>query len=348
MSPIRESAAREDEQGGRPLTIAQIAERAGVSLATVSKVLNGRDSVAPETRTLIEDIIRRYGYRRQKRPTKASPLIEVAFHRLRGPYEIEILNGVQRVAVEHRLGVVVSEREGRRIPGRDWIEDIMVRRPTGVIAVFANPTEEQRGRLASRSVPLVLVDPREGPDGASPSVSANNWSGGLAATRHLLGLGHRRIAAITGPEHALAARARLDGFRAAMDLAGVPIDPGLVRVADLRDGRRPARDLLRSNDLPTAVVVDGEALGVYRAAAEAGLRIPEDLSVVGYDDLPRAEWNIPPLTSVRQPLRDMAAIAADMILALAGDAPLPRHHVELATELVVRGSTAPPPPQPLR
>ncbi|GAB3235284.1 LacI family DNA-binding transcriptional regulator [Glycomyces halotolerans] len=346
MTSAGESASPDTGSGGAPLTIAQIADHAGVSIATVSKVVNGRDNVAPETRELVEGVIRRYGYRRQKRAVKAAPLLEVVFHELRGLYGIEIINGVEEVARQHRLGVVVSELEGRHTPGRGWVEDVLARRPTGVIAVFTELTAEQCEQLRSRDIPLVLLDPAGDPDPESAAVGANNWNGGLSATRHLLGLGHRRIAAITGPEHILSARARLDGYRAAMDLAGVEVDPTLVRIGDyqIADGRHHTRELLRLSDPPTAIVAgnDGEALGVYQAAAEAGVRIPEDLSVVGYDDLPMAQWNIPPLTTVRQPLREMAAAASDMLLALAQGESLPRPRVELATELIVRASTAPP------
>jgi len=346
MTSASEAASIDDAPRGESLTIAQIARLAGVSIATVSKVVNGRIDVAPETREVVEELIRRHGYRRQKRPAKPAPLIEIVLHELQGLYGIEVINGVNRVAREHRLAVVVSELEGHHTPGRGWVEDVLARRPTGVISVFSYLTEEQRTQLSSRGIPLVLLDPTGEPAHEFPSVGATNWNGGLTATRHLLDLGHRRIGVITGPEHILSSRARLDGHRAAMDLAGVPADPELVRVGDFQiaDGLRLTRELLRLEDPPTAVFAsnDGEAIGVYQAAAEAGLRIPEDLSVVGFDDLPMTEWTIPPLTTVRQPLHDMAAAAAEMVVALArGETPA-QHRVELATELIVRGSTAGP------
>jgi DNA-binding LacI/PurR family transcriptional regulator len=346
MTSTDEGDAPDTDQVDGPLTIAQLADHAGVSIATVSKVVNGRDNVSPETRELVEGLIRRYGYRRQKRPVKAAPLVDVVFHELRGLYGIEIINGVEAVARRHHLGVVVSELGGRRTPGRGWVEDALARRPTGVIAVFAELTADQREQFRSRGIPLVFIDPAGDPEPESAAVGANNWSGGLAATRHLLGLGHRRIAVITGPEHVLSARARLDGYRAALDLAGITIEPALVRIGDYQvaDGLHHGRELLRLSDPPTAIVTgnDGEAMGVYQAAAGAGLRIPDDLSVVGYDDLPAAEWSVPPLTTVRQPLREMASSAAEMLLTLArGESPS-RRRVELATELIVRGSTAPP------
>ncbi|THV36396.1 LacI family DNA-binding transcriptional regulator [Glycomyces buryatensis] len=328
-----------------PLTIAQIADLAGVSTATVSKVVNGRSDVGAATREQIEGLIRSHGYRRQRRPTKSAALIDVLFHELRGLYAIEILNGVQEVAREHRLGVVVSEMGGRHVPGHDWVEEVLARRPLGVISVFSGLETGQSDRLYSRDIPLVLLDPTGDPDPAAPSAGASNWNGGLAAARHLTGLGHRRIAVITGPDRMEAARARLDGFRSGLDMAGVPVDPALVRHGDFEigTGRDLAFELLRLADPPTAIFAcnDGTAVGVYHAAAKLGVRIPEDLSVVGFDDLPKAKWTVPPLTTVRQPLKEMGTAAARMIVSLAAGETLPQQRVELATELVVRDSTAP-------
>ncbi|MBL1068042.1 LacI family DNA-binding transcriptional regulator [Streptomyces sp. 7-21] len=335
-----------EKTAGQPLTIAEIAERAGVSLATVSKVVNGRIDVAPETREQVEDLIRRHGYRRQKRASRPAPLLELLFHEVRGEYGVEIFNGVQQVAREHHLGVVLSELQGCHTPGRGWVEDVLARRPTGVIAVFSGLTGDQSRRLRVRGIPLVLLDPTGDSGHEPPSVAASNWNGGLAATRHLLQLGHRRIAIITGPEDALASRARLDGYRAAMDMAGVPVAPELIRVGrfEIEDGLTHTRALLRLPEPPTAVFAcnDGTAYGVYQAAAEAGLRIPGDLSVVGFDDMPPASWIVPPLTTVHQPLREMGTTAATMAVTLARGETPPLEHVELATRLVTRASTAPP------
>ncbi|MBX6384906.1 MAG: LacI family DNA-binding transcriptional regulator [Microbispora sp.] len=334
-----------DRTPSRPLTIAQIAELAGVSPATVSKVVNGRSEVAPETRALVENLIREHGYRRQKKRPTTAPLVELVFHELEGAYAMEVIKGVEQVAREHDLAVVVSELQGRTASGRGWIEGVIGRRPSGVIAVFSGLTQAQREQLRTRDIPLVLVDPTGDPGHELPSVGAGNWSGGLSAARHLLELGHRRIALITGPAHTLSSRARLDGFRAAMDAAGVPTDPELVREGDFsaEDGLAHARSLLALPEPPTAVFAfnDAQAMGVYQAAHEMGLRIPGDLSVVGFDDLPMAQWLIPALTTVRQPLTEMAAAATTMVVALARGETPPQNRLELTTSLVVRGSTAP-------
>jgi DNA-binding LacI/PurR family transcriptional regulator len=347
----RTSRAEAPSAPDRALTIADIARLAGVSVPTVSKVVNGHSQVAAQTRALVERVLHEQGYRPRGKASKPAALLELVFHELAGVYPNEIITGVEAVARQHQLAVVVSESQGRQTPGRGWIEGVLTRRPTGVIAVFSDPSADQRAQLSGRGVPLVVLDPTGVPGDDVASVGATNWNGGLSATRHLLELGHRRIAVITGPTWALCSRARLDGYRAALDAAGVPADATLVRQGafQIADGLTHTTDLLRLPDPPTAVFAlnDGMAIGVYHAASVAGLRIPDDLSVVGFDDYPLDEWLVPPLTTVRQPLRDMGAAAARMVLDLARGAAPRANRLDLATELVVRQSTAPPPSRPL-
>ncbi|HET7473656.1 MAG TPA: LacI family DNA-binding transcriptional regulator [Candidatus Limnocylindrales bacterium] len=327
-------------------TIAFIAAQAGVSVPTVSKVINGRADVSAETRRRVEDAIREHGYRRPARRETTAPLLEVIFHELESEWALEIVRGVERVAGEHQLAVVLSEMQGRRTPGRGWLEGVLARRPAGVIAVFSDLSDSMRAQLQARGIPYVVVDPTGEPLHDTPSVGATNWNGGLTATRHLLGLGHRQIAVIGGPEWILCSRARIDGYRAAMDEAGVPIDPRLVSYGrfHLEEGIEKGRELLRLPNRPTAIFAgnDLQALGVYQAARELRLHIPEDLSVVGFDDLPVAQWVGPPLTTIRQPLVDMATAAAKMVLVMAAGERPAQPRVELSTELIVRESTAPP------
>ena len=213
--------------------------------------------------------------------------------------------------------------------------------------MFSDLSVEQRTQLAARGIPLVVLDPTNVPSDDLPSVGATNWFGGLTATRHLLDLGHRRIAVITGPPLALNSRARLDGYRTALETAGIPVDPDLVcgGAFEIVNGATYATELLAQANPPTAIFAlnDGIAIGVYHAANLAGLRIPDDLSVVGFDNYNLDEWLVPPLTSVHQPLEEMGAAAARMLLDLALDvAESPTNRLELATKLVVRSSTAPP------
>ena len=334
-----------DAGARRELTVARIAQLAGVSPPTVSKVIHGRAGVASRTRQRIEQVIREHGYQRQAGP-EAAPIVEVVFQALDSLWALEIVRGVESVVQALGQAVTVTGLQGELTPPPQWGQRVLVRRPVGVIGVSVRFTEAQHALLRSRAIPLVALDPSGEPAHPGASVGATNWNGGLAAARHLAGLGHRRIAMINGPGDYLCCRAREDGFRAGLDVAGVPLRPGLLRVAPLYvEGALPAaRELLRLPEPPTAVFTanDLQALGVYEAAREAGLRIPGELSVVGFDDLPFVRWMGPPLTTVRQPLMGMGAAAARLTVDLAAGRAPDADRVELPTSLVVRASTAPP------
>ncbi len=332
-------------------TIASIAAEVGVSVPTVSKVLNGRPDVAASTRALIEESITRHGYQRRQatgRRRSAPRLVELVFHDHGAPWAVEIIRGVEAVAGPARVGVILSELGGAHRPRQEWLDDVLARRPLGVILVLSDLGTEQRQQLATRSIPFVVVDTAGEPQPGVPTVGSANWNGGLVATRHLIELGHRRVAVISGPPDVLCSRARVDGYRSALDQAGIAGDPALVRYGNffVEGGYEHGRELLSRPDRPTAIFAgsDFQALGVLRAARELGLRVPEALSVVGYDDLPVTEWITPPLTTVRQPLQEMASTAARMVLGLAeGERPA-NLRIDLATDLVVRECTAPPDP----
>lgn len=328
-------------------TMAFIASQIGVSIPTVSKVINGRPDVSGETRRRVEAAIVEHGYERAARTVARSALIEVVFHELESEWALEIVRGVERVAGRRHLAVVLSELQGRRTPGRSWIEGVLARRPLGVIAVFSDLSDAMQDQLRTRGIPFVVVDPTGEPHHDTPSVGATNWNGGLTATRHLLGLGHRHIAVIGGPEGIMCSRARMDGFRAAMDAARVDVAPELLSHGpfDVDEGVRRGRELLGRGDRPTAIITgnDLQALGVYQAAREARLHIPEDVSIVGFDDLPIARWVSPPLTTIRQPLFEMAETAAELVIALSEGSPPAKARQELATELILRESTGAPP-----
>ncbi|WP_433893791.1 LacI family DNA-binding transcriptional regulator [Streptomyces sp. CA-111067] len=333
-----------EERPGK-VTLAQIAETAGVSVPTVSKVLNGRQDVSPPTRQKVERLLEVHGYRRSSRSAPEVPLIEIVFHELDAIWAMELILGVEKVAKDTGSSVVLTQSGTRHAPGPEWIEGVLRRRPLGVILVFSALPQEYKQQLRSRSIPFVIIDPAGDPEPDVPSVGSANWSGGLAATRHLIELGHRRIGIITGPEDMMCSLARLDGFRSAMTSAGLEPDPSLVSFGDfhVEGGYERAMAMLRRTDRPTAVFAgsDLQALGVLEAAGALGLRTPEDLSVVGYDDVPVAKWSRPALTTVHQPLRKMAEAASEMLLRLhAGEHTTTR--LELATSLVVRKSTAPP------
>ncbi|GAB2621350.1 LacI family DNA-binding transcriptional regulator [Streptomyces capparidis] len=328
-------------------TLAEIAREAGVSAPTVSKVLNGRADVAPATRTRVEELLRLHGYRRKRGTARPSPMLDLVFHELESAWAMEVIRGVENVAREEGLSVVLSESSGRLTPGQTWVDAVLARRPAGVVLVLSGLAPVQRAQLTSRDIPFVVLDPAGDPGDDVPAIGATNWNGGLAATRHLIELGHRRIGVIAGPSSMMCSRARVDGYRAALENAGLPVDPGLIREGDFHHeaGYTAGLELLGRPDRPTAVFAgnDLQALGLYEAARELGLRIPADLSVIGFDDLPVARWIGPPLTTVRQPLTEMAEAAARLVLDLGRDKEPATTRVDLATRLVVRSSTAPPP-----
>ncbi|MEU0741480.1 LacI family DNA-binding transcriptional regulator [Streptomyces sp. NPDC006134] len=334
----------DDEVSGR-VTLAAVAKEAGVSLPTVSKVLNGRSDVSSTTRARVEQLLKAHGYRRRHQGAPPAPLVELVFHELDSIWAMEIIRGVETVAKANKATVVLTESGTRHAPAPGWIEGVLRRRPLGVVLVFSTLPEDVKQLLRSRSIPFVVIDPAGDPDPDVPSVGSANWAGGLAATRHLTDRGHRRIAIVTGPEDMLCSLARLDGYRSAMAMAGLETDPRLVRFGDfhVQGGFAHAMDLLDGPDRPTAIFAgsDLQALGVLEAARLKGLSVPGDLSVVGYDDVPLAQWSSPPLTTVHQPLRHMAEEAARMLLRPGGPGEAAQR-IELATRLVVRQSTAPP------
>lgn len=322
-------------------TLAGIAAEAGVSVSAVSKVLNGRTDVAASTRARIAALLRRDGYQVASR--LGFGVVDLLIASLPSPWAEELLHGTVQAADEAGASVVVTTVDS---PGgfSAWLNRATARGTDGALLVLHLPDSSELQRLAAARIPLVVIDPPEEPGPGIRSVGTTNWQGGLTATRHLIELGHRRIAIIGGPGHLWSSRARLAGYRAALEAAGVPAAGELIRRDHFcaEGGRRQARELLALPQPPTAIVAgnDAQAFGVLQALAERGLRAPEDLSVVGFDDVPVASWATPALTTVRQPLAAMAATAFRMLHAPGAGEP---HHVELATTLVIRESTGPPP-----
>lgn len=328
------------------VTIATIARESGLSVATVSKVLNGRPDVSVSTRARVQQLMANLGYQPRKSFSSSNvpPLIDVVFDEFDSTWALELVRGAMVAAQQNGLTVAVTslaEGDERRV----WFDHVVSRGSRGVILLLSKLTTSQRRELQSRRLPFVVIDPRGDPGPDVSSVGTTNWSGGLVATRHLIALGHRRIAIVAGQADLLSSRARLDGYRAALETAGLPVQEDLVRWADFRvpGGYEQGKALLALPGPPTAVFAsnDQQAYGVIEAAREVGVRVPEQLSVVGFDDLPISRWFSPPLTTVRQPLSEMAALAVRVLLD-ADDATDPVRRYELATDLIVRESTAPP------
>ncbi|BCJ41060.1 LacI family transcriptional regulator [Actinoplanes ianthinogenes] len=326
------------------VTMVAIAQAAGVSVPTVSRVLNGRDGVSPRTRERVEGLLRERGYR--ARHAQHSALIDVVFPEITCAWETEHIRGIEAAASAAGVGIVVNTLWGGGDATGQLLRRLRGGRTDGVILAAQSGTDAMRTALSSLNVPVVALDPASPVSAEIPTVDAANWAGGRSATRHLLGLGHRRIAMIAGAPNLRCSRTRLDGYRAALDEGGVAYRPDLVEHGNFDFGSALAAGLrlLDRADRPTAIFAscDRMALGVYEAARRRRIPIPERLSVVGFDDLPGASWASPPLTTVRQPLRDMGGYAAGALLSLVRGEPLTTPYVEMTTSLVIRESTAPP------
>ncbi|NYI03846.1 LacI family DNA-binding transcriptional regulator [Allostreptomyces psammosilenae] len=340
------------ESGRSRPTLAQIAAAAGVSVSTVSKVLNGRDDVSPATRKRIDKVLRGHGYTRRGVSVSvaepAAKTVDLVLSGLDGSWPASVASGMEAAAFEAGLHVVVSvARTGgpEDDSSSDWVDRILGRGTAGVVLGLVEPSPQQLARLAEAQVPCVVIDPLSDPPPGVISVGTTNWSGAYEATTHLLEQGHRRIGLVTGPPQHLYAKARIAGYRSAMAAAGVETPPELVRNGnyDRASGREQVRALIELPEPPTALFIcsDHMAIGGYETLTQAGLRVPDDISVVGFDDLPEARWVSPPLTTVRQPLKEMGSIALRTLVRLMRGEHLESMRAELATTLVRRESTRP-------
>jgi DNA-binding LacI/PurR family transcriptional regulator len=259
------------------------------------------------------------------------------------PSTVEIVQGalVEAQATGARI-VLVQHADGD--PDRSWIDQVKGKSTDGVIAVHSVLEESERRRLEEQSVALVVINPKDAPHVGAHSVGATNWTGGLVATRHLLDLGHRRIGMLCGDEDSLVSRARVSGYREAIESAGARLASDLTFSGrfTFESGLERGRELLARPDRPTAVFAgsDAQAMGVLEAARLLGISVPEELSVIGFDDLVTASMTAPPLTTIRQPFDLMGAAAIAVTLELIEGRVPQSHHVELATSLIVRGTTA--------
>lgn len=333
-------------------TLATVAATAGTSVPTVSKVLRGGTDVSEVTRHRVMQAAYELGYSKTRTAweTPVSPyrpgLVDLVVSNIEGTWANRVLAGVERATTDIGSDVVITIARA----DRDWVKRLLRRPSEGAVIVLVDPTPVQLGILRAGGVPLVLIDPMSTPPPDFASVGVTNWEGGRSAAEHLLALGHRRFGVIGGARSHLYSKARIDGFRSAVSHAGGSIPTRFIAHGnwDRASGRAESFELLDSPERPTAMFAcsDLMALGIYDAARELGLRIPRDLSVVGFDDVPEAEWASPALTTVQQPIAEMGAAALRMLLRVgsynssAGARAAPRE--ELATGLVIRDSTGPP------
>ena len=345
------------QDGGTP-TLARVAASAGVSVATVSKVLNGRADVGAETRARVESLLAAHDYvARRAEVTEAAErqqTVELVFHGPLTAYTTGILEGVLDAGAERGVSVSVSVRP-RRQPSPGALRPAAWARRAG----RQGPARGDRRRRRR---------PARRPARARPRAACRSWSSTRSARRArswpasarrtspagwrrrstCSSLGHRRVAYLGCDPTSAYNQARVHGFRAACEAAGVVVPDAYVRIGSVRLRGRGGRGDRAARPGPSRrprifAATDEIAAGVLEAARRRGLRVPSDLSVVGFDDTAVAEILSPPLTTVRQPLREMGRVALSTALRIAAREQLESHHVELATELVVRSSTAPPP-----
>ena len=327
-------------------TITDVARVAGVSVATVSKVINGRYGVAATTIAHVMSVVADLGYETslvasslRRTRTNVIGILVAEFE----PFSTELLKAI--AAANNGTGYELLAYSG---PNSDenrvgW-ELRSLSRLAGTLidgAIIVTPTV----LMPNTSIPVVAIDPHTGQGGPS-TVGSDNVAGARSATEYLISLGHRRIAHIRGRTDLESANLRELGYRQSLEAAGIPFDPDLIRDGNYRAPQTDdaARELLTSASRPTAIFAanDQSAIRVLAVAAELGIRVPQDLSVIGFDDVPEAAAATPPLTTMAQPLVQMGALALEILLELLGGEDVARH-VHLPAALVVRASTGPAP-----
>jgi LacI family transcriptional regulator len=324
------------------VTIREVAAQAGVSVATVSKVINGRYGVAADTIARVNAVINDLGYQAslvaQSLRNHRTNVIGILVADLE-PFSAELLKGAADAIRGSGFEMVVYSAGGLADDHVGWERRYLSRLSGTLIdgAVLVTPTVVD----VNYGAPIVAIDPHTG-QSELPTIDSDNLRGGQLATAHLLGLGHRRIAMLSGRPDLESSHLREQGYRQAMTAAGVPVSEDLVLVGgyDAQASAECTRTLLTSADPPTAIFAanDVSAIAAIQAAVGLGLRVPADLSVVGFDNIPESALCAPPLTTVNQPIRQMGERSIQLLLRLMRGDHVEDTHITLQTDLVVRQS----------
>lgn len=335
----------------REPTIKDIAKATGVSIATVSRVIHGLTGYSDKTRQLVLKAAEELGYRPNALArglvSRRTQTIGVLFPEVSGSYSAELLHGIEEAANDRGFSIIVcnTAREGERTT--KYLRVLREKQVDGVVFVsqFVDAAREQE--LLEMRVPVMLVNTLA-ERGSLPHIKVDDREASREATAHLIGLGHREIAMIGGsPDDRVAGGPRIDGYREALEASGIPYRRELVACGGFRfeDGRLAMDRLLTEAPPFTAVFAasDEMAVGAMAAARGRGLRVPHDLSIVGYDDLIFARMCEPPLTTIRQPLAEMGRLATERLIARIEGEPGADDSVIVPHELVKRGSTGAPP-----
>jgi LacI family transcriptional regulator len=327
-------------------TIGDVADRAGVSIATVSRVVNERYGVATTTAARVRAAIEELGYESnliaRSMRSQRTDIIGVMVSGIE-PFSSELLKGIAGELQDSGLALIVYSGG---MSGEEGWERRYLSRLSNTLAdgtILVTPTVVD----VDASHPIVAVDPHVG-GSAIPTVASQNYEGAIAATEHLIGLGHRRIGFLGGRPDLESARRREAGYRAALAAAGIPFDPELIQVGGYTEetAQRPAEALLGLPQRPSAIFAanDLSAIQVLRTARELGLRVPDDLALVGFDNIPESALTEPPLTTVDQSIQAQGREAVRILIGLINETSRPSEpvHVLLPTQLIVRRSCARP------
>ncbi|WP_327292696.1 LacI family DNA-binding transcriptional regulator [Streptomyces sp. NBC_01198] len=331
--------------------IKDVARQAGVSVGTVSNVINRPDLVAEETRTRVQSVIARLGYVRSESARQlragASRIMALLVLDMGNPFFVAVASGAERTARAAGLGVMVCNSAQSVSEELEYLSLFAEQRVRGVLVTPADPTGRSLDGLRSQGIPFVLVD-RVSADPSVCSVSVDDVAGGRLAVQHLIAAGHRAIVYVGGPPEVTQVHDRKAGALAALAEAGLPAE-SLTEISaerlDVAAGRDAGSRLLGLGHRPTAVFCANDlvALGVLQAMFAARISVPDDMAIVGYDDIEFAAAAAVPLTSVRQPAVSMGRLAAETLLEETVGDPADHSHrqIVLQPELVVRGSSLP-------
>ncbi|MFC0266140.1 LacI family DNA-binding transcriptional regulator [Alloscardovia macacae] len=334
------------------VSLATIAYEAQVSQATVSKVLNGRSGVSEITRKRVESLLTEYGYKKPLATTKTSQTIELIMTEVSNNGTMAMIQETTAYAKNFSIGITCScvgssadDRYAEAVSS--CLRGAIDRNPLGVILLLHHLSAEDKALLNSRDIPYVIIDPIGQVDEDTLGVGIDNWTSGLVVAEYLLSLGHTRIGIITGPDDAQSSQARLSGYMSALRTHGVSVKPDLIKPGDYLPDKafHAACELLDlpEDERPTAIFAfnDLSAVSVYRAARARHILLPDELSVVGFDNVYPSSYVYPALTTVTQPFDRMAQRAIDLILDARADRSM-QHYSILPTQLEIRQSCAAP------
>jgi LacI family transcriptional regulator len=334
------------------ITIVDVAEKAGVSFGTVSRVINNDVHVKQETRERVIGVMQKLGYtaNRQARSLAGgrSNTIGVLVPDLGTGYIGEIIRGIDTELSLTDLDLILYTTHRTASKEANYVANLARGMVDGLLLVLPRSPIDYIGTLASRTFPFVLID-HQGIGRDCPAVGATNWQGAYHATEYLIHLGHTRIGFITGSMDLGCAADRQEGYRSALRTAHLDVDEELIYEGTFfqPDGYSGASELLNLVDPPTAIFASNDvmALGVMDAVRNRGFRVPDDVSVIGFDDIPQAAMVRPALTTVNQPLEKMGRVATQMLMELTQKKEKTNtveNRIELPTELVIRDSCQPP------